>query len=297
MTGPWRIVDLTGYEGPVFAKQGHLRPGNREAVPLADVVAVLTGARCQLHASLLERAAAYETPLVHCDWRGVPVAATYGWSGHTRAGARQRAQAELSVPRQKNAWMQLVRAKIKGQASVLQLLGRSGSADLLSLAGRVHSGDPANLEGQAARLYWPRLFPDDAFRRIPRSQSGPNAFLDYGYTILRGACLRAVVSAGLAPGIGIWHRRRDNPFALVDDVIEPFRPAVDAVAAELWRPGIQLGQDEKRRLAAVLDQPMDASGVTVGTAIDRLSQQLGRYVEGDVARLAPPSFEARYAAR
>jgi CRISPR-associated protein Cas1 len=116
MTGPWRVVDLTRYDGPVAASRGHVRVSGDGTVPLADVVTVLTGPRCEFHASVLERAAAYHISLVHCDWRGAPVAATYGWSTHTRVGARQRAQAELSVPRQKNAWMQIVRAKIKGQA-------------------------------------------------------------------------------------------------------------------------------------------------------------------------------------
>jgi len=296
MTGPWRVVDLTRYDGPVAVSRGHLRVSGDGTVPLADVVTVLTGPRCELHASVLERAAAYHISLVHCDWRGAPVAATYGWSTHTRVGARQRAQAELSVPRQKNAWMQIVRAKIKGQALVLKKLGRRGSGDLYSLARQVRSGDPGNLEGRAARLYWSRLFDEGPFRRMPGSRSGPNAFLDYAYAILRGACLRGVVSAGLTPAIGIWHRRRDNPFALVDDVIEPFRPAADLVVAQLWQPGLDMEREEKRKLAAVLDLPMDRSGLTVGSSIDHLSQQLGRYVEGELDRLVPPSFEAPDAA-
>jgi CRISPR-associated protein Cas1 len=89
---------------------------------------------------------------------------------------------------------------------------------------------------------------------MPGSRSGPNAFLDYSYAILRGACLRGVVSAGLTPAIGIWHRRRDNPFALVDDVIEPFRPAADLIVAQLWQPGFDMELEEKRKLAAVSDQ-------------------------------------------
>lgn len=297
MSGPWRVVDLTGYKGLVVAGNGHLQVADAGEVALADVVAMLTGVSCELHASVFDGAASYGIPLLHCDWRGVPVAATYSWSSHTRAGARQRAQAELSVPRQKNAWMHLVQGKIRGQASVLNALGRDAGEQLLELARRVRSGDPANLEGQAARLYWTRVFGDRSFRRLPGSRSGANGMLDYGYAILRGACLRGVVSAGLTPGIGIWHRRRDNAFALVDDVIEPFRPAVDRIVVEIFESGSGLGRDEKRRLAGVLDEPMNQGGVTVNTAVDRLSQQLGRYVEGEVARLVVPSFEAFRAAR
>jgi CRISPR-associated protein Cas1 len=296
VTGPWRVVDLIHYEGEVHASKAHLRLGGEHSVPLVDVVVILTGTQCRLHASTLDQAAASGVPLVHCDWRGVPTSATYSWSNHTRVGARHRAQAELSLPRQKNAWMRLVQAKIRGQAAVLQKLQRPGAEELTSLSRRVRSGDPANLEGQASRLYWPRLLGDRTFRRQPGSREGANGMLDYGYAVLRGACLRAVVSAGLAPALGLWHRRRDNPFALVDDIIEPFRPAVDLIVAESWLPGGDLGRSKKARLAAVLDVPMDRTGVTVDTAVGRLAQQLGGYVEGSVSRLAPPTYEALDAA-
>jgi len=292
MTGPWRVIDLIHYTGDVHAAKGHLRLAGEDTVPLADVVMVLTGGQCRLHASVLDQAAAFGIALVHCDWRGIPTSATYSWSNHTRVGARHRSQADLSVPRQKNAWMRIVQAKIRGQAAVLARLDRSGVNELLALAGRVRSGDPANLEGQASRLYWQRLLGTSSFRREPGSRNGANGMLDYGYAVLRGAVLRAVVSAGLVPGLGLWHRRRDNPFALVDDVIEPFRPAVDLVVAQVWTPGAELGREEKQRLAAALDRPMDRSGVTVGTAVNHFAQQLGRYVEGDISRLVPPTYEA-----
>jgi len=55
MTGPRRVVDLTRYDGPVAASRGHLRVSGDGTVPLADVVTVLTGPRCEIHASVLER--------------------------------------------------------------------------------------------------------------------------------------------------------------------------------------------------------------------------------------------------
>jgi CRISPR-associated protein Cas1 len=290
MTGPWRVVDLTNATDEIYAAKGQLTVGDGGSVALSDTLVVMTGAHCSIHASVIERSAAYGIPLIHCDWRSVPVAATYTWSDHTRVGTRQRAQADLSLPRQKNAWMRIVQAKIKGQGSVLQILGRPGSKELVVLAEKVRSGDPSNVEGRASRWYWMRLFEDQHFRRIHGTRSGVNGQLDYGYAILRGVCLRAVVGAGLIPSLGIWHRRRDNPFGLVDDVIEPFRPAVDMIVAKNGLPMEDLDSNTKRRLAAVLDEPMAPSDVTVGTAIERFAQQIGRYVEGDVQFLSPPIF-------
>ncbi|MCL5948517.1 MAG: type II CRISPR-associated endonuclease Cas1 [Actinobacteria bacterium] len=296
MTGPWQVVDLTGVDDKVYAAKGQLLVPDKGSVALTDILVILTGIRCVLHPSVFDRAAAYGIPLLHCDWRGVPIAATYTWSDHTRVGARQRAQAELSVPRQKNAWMRLVQAKIRGQAFVLQSLGISGFKELAAFAEQVRSGDPSNVEGRASRWYWTRLFGNREFRRVHGTRSGMNGQLDYGYTILRGACLRAVVGAGLIPSLGIWHRRRDNPFGLVDDIIEPFRPAVDTVVVKEERYEKDLVPEVKRHLAAVLDEPIAPGDVTVGTAIDRFAQQLGRYVEGDIRILSPPIFRGMRAA-
>ena len=71
------------------------------------------------------------------------------------------------------------------------------------------------------------------FRRDPDGD-GLNAFLNYGYAILRAATARALVSAGLNPALGIQHSNRSNPFCLADDVMEPLRPLVDRRVRHLW---------------------------------------------------------------
>ncbi len=96
---------------------------------------------------------------------------------------------------------------------------------LIPLSRRVRSGDPDNLEAQAAQRYWPRLFGKD-FRR-DRGAEGINAALNYGYAVVRAAAARAVVAAGLIPSLGVFHSNRGNPFCLVDDMFEPYRPYVD----------------------------------------------------------------------
>ncbi|ABK53722.1 CRISPR-associated protein, Cas1 family [Acidothermus cellulolyticus 11B] len=295
MTGPWRVVDLSELSGEVHAAQGALLVGD-ERVPLVDVAMMLTGPYVSLHGSVIDRAAAFGVGVVHCDWRGVPVAATLPWSTHNRVAARHRAQAELSLPRQKNAWMNIVKTKIRNQAAVLRALRRDGVAQLERLAAQVRSGDASNAEGAAARVYWARLFQDKHFRRVPRARDVVNGLLDYGYAILRGCCLRAVVGAGLAPSLGLWHRRHDNPFTLVDDLIEPFRPAVDKTVIEIVTAGASgLDRPTKRLLVAVLDHQFDASGATVGTAVERFAQQVGRYVEGEIRSLRPPAMELSHA--
>jgi hypothetical protein len=64
-------------------------------------------------------------------------------------------------------------------------------------------------------------------KRDPESESFFNSALNYGYAIIRASVARALVSAGLHPALGVFHHRRNNPFCLADDVMEPLRPLVD----------------------------------------------------------------------
>ena len=71
------------------------------------------------------------------------------------------------------------------------------------------------------------------FRRDP-DEGGLNAFLNYGYAIVRACTARALVGAGLNPALGIQHANRGNPFCLADDLMEPLRPLVDRRVRRLW---------------------------------------------------------------
>lgn len=204
-----------------------------------------------------------------------------------------RAQWEAGKPLSKQLWRRIIIAKIRWQAAVLDANGISASAfDLL--ARRVGSGDPDNVEAQAARRYWPLLM-GEGFRR-DRDAEDINALLNYGYTILRSLCARAVVAAGLHPSIGVHHANRTNAFALADDLIEPFRPLVDALAVRLLARGVDTVTPEAKRAFAgliALDLPGPSGTTTVAGAANRAAQSLARAFEsgqaGDIILPSPPS--------
>ena len=137
-----------------------------------------------------------------------------------------RAQAEISLPLKKQLWKQIVVAKIRNQKRILDCENLD-SGPLSRLAESVKSGDSENCEGQAAAYYWSTIFP--AFPNFVRSREGvpPNNLLNYGYAILRAIVARAIVSAGLHPTLGIFHRNQYNAYCLADDLMEPYRPFVD----------------------------------------------------------------------
>lgn len=257
---------------------------------LADVALVLLGLRTKVGASVLQQLAAFDVVALMCDWKSVPIAGMYGWSDHTRVGARQNAQASMSLPRRKNAWGQIVRAKISGQAANLRCLGHRDWRRLERMASQVRSGDPTNMEGSAARFYWPRIFEGDGFSRIPQGGFGHNAMLDYGYAVLRGFGVRAVLSAGLVGAIGLFHSNRSNAFNLVDDLIEPFRPAVDWVVATMPDDSCIDDSAVRHRLVSSCTQTFSADGLSVVATLNDLAQQFGRYAENQVDRLRVPAW-------
>lgn len=203
-------------------------------------------------------------------------------------GARMRAQWQAKAPLLKQAWKQVVVAKIAMQAATLDAVGQP-SAPLQMMARKVQSGDPTNVEAQAARHYWPRLMGPD-FRR-DTGQGDENALLNYGYTVLRAATSRAVVAAGLHPTIGLFHANRGNAFALADDLMEPFRPLVDLCVHRIVQDnGAQVDTTAKQALARLIatDLPLGEGITPVSVAVMKLATSLGQSFEAASLTLALP---------
>ena len=296
MAEQWRVIDLCGFEGDLQSTRGGVEvcpeEGAATTISVADVAVILVGMKVALSAAVLHRLAEADVAVLFCDWRGIPEGGCYSWSDHGRVAARHRAQAEVSLPRKKNAWARLIRAKIEGQASVLENLKIRGSGELLALADRVRSGDPGNVEAQAARLYWSRALGKGVGRQPAAGQLiGANACLDYGYSVLRGHLMRAVLAAGLAPALGVFHRGRGNAFALADDLIEPFRPAIDEAALQLPPTASPSDRPVKQLLVAAASQRFDGEGHGIPAVAEALAQAFGRYVEGDIDRLNVLSWQ------
>jgi len=274
-----RIVDIATDGRHLSVHRGFLvvSEERREVgrIPLDDVCAVIVHAHgvtwtTNLAVALAERGAV----LLLCGSNHAPVAVCLPLEGHHAQNARIRAQLDAGRPLLKQLWRQVVVAKISWQGAVLESCGIPAAAfDLL--ARKVRSGDPENVEAQAARRYWPLLM-GEAFRR-DREADGVNALLNYGYTVLRSLCARSAVAAGLHPSMGIHHANRTNAFALADDLMEPLRPLVDALALRLVSAGIETVTPQAKRAFAgliALDLPVDGGTTTVAGAAQRTAQTL-----------------------
>lgn len=131
---------------------------------------------------------------------------------------------------EKKIWQLIVKEKIKNQSKVLKMFNKENKLQFIYKT--VLSGDSSNREAYAARLYFKSLFGTDFVR--DKEMKGVNSFLNYGYAILRSSLARYVVAAGLNPSYGVGHYNKLNPFCLVDDLIEPFRPIVDCYVYRLF---------------------------------------------------------------
>lgn len=279
-------------------------PGGRDgqtvgSVPCEDIGVVLVDhpQTTYTHAALATLAAS-DAAVVICGRDHLPAAILLPMVDHSQVVWRLDAQLGVGKPLQKQLWRQIVVAKIRGQAANLPT-DQPAHKKLLALAREVRSGDPTNVEAQAARVYWANwlaegsvpnscseelgtdpLAPADPLARIFRRDpdgAGLNAFLNYGYAVVRAAVARAIVAAGLLPSLGIHHRNRSNPFCLADDLMEPLRPLVDDRVRELHRQGYEeLNQPAKAALLEIL-----ADRVTLGAGDENtgpLMVQLHRYV-------------------
>jgi CRISPR-associated protein Cas1 len=220
------------------------QPSRKTTVPLEDIgVVILENPQIIIShvalASLLEQNAV----VITCNEKYLPTGLLLPLDGHTLQNRRFREQIEASLPLQKQLWQQTVKRKIYNQALALQRQGID-SAPLLHWMRQVRSGDPDNIEARAAAWYWPRLFqntpmyqqvseddPDNFIRE--RYGEWPNCLLNYGYAVLRAVIARALVGAGLLPTLGIHHRNQYNAYCLADDIMEPYRPCVDALVCRI----------------------------------------------------------------
>jgi CRISPR-associated protein Cas1 len=192
---------------------------------------------------LILECAIQNVALLICDLRHLPTAFLLPFEGNHLHSKTIRDQTVVRLPIKKRIWQTIVRAKIQQQADLLEALQCGGSA-LQLLIQKVKSGDQTNIEAQAARMYWPKLF-GAAFRR-DREESGINGLLNYGYAVLRAAVARAIVGTGLYPAFGIKHSNQYNTLCLADDLMEPLRPLVDQVVYGVEVETVELPDETPR---------------------------------------------------
>ncbi|MBS0599396.1 MAG: type II CRISPR-associated endonuclease Cas1 [Proteobacteria bacterium] len=283
-----RIVEVADDRRHLFMHRGFMvvqeTDGDRKElgqVPLDDIAAVIANAHGLSYTNnLLVALAERGAPFVLCAANHNAVGMLLPIEGNFEQSRRIEAQIAASQPTHKRLWAAVVRSKLEQQAAALEATG-APTAPLLALARKVKSGDPENLEAQGARRYWQLLF-GEGFRR-DQNEGGRNALLNYGYTVLRAATARAIVAAGLHPGIGLHHSHDNNAMRLVDDLMEPFRPIVDLKVWQLWRNEERdVTPETKRALVRTLydDMQSETGATPVTVCVQKLATSIAQVYLG-----------------
>jgi len=271
--------------------------GKKEAsIPIEDLgYVVLEDQQITITNGLIRKLVENKTAIITCDQQHMPCSILRPLVGHTEQTERMRHQLNASMPLKKNLWQQTVQAKIENQAN--HLLRREKNAlKLKRWVNAVKSGDAGNHEAIAAAYYFQSLFSE--VEGFSRNQKGvpPNNLLNYGYAILRAVTARALVSSGMLPSVGIFHRNKYNAFCLADDIMEAYRPFVDAVVYEMVETGgniSELNTNLKSQLLTIpaLDVFLDGKWSPLMVAMSSTTNSLYDCFLGSSRKILYPEFQ------
>lgn len=234
--------------------------GNTARVMLEDInVLVLDHPQISLTAPLLSACAEAQIAVLTVNDSHLPNGVLLPHLPHSRALKVMTAQLALSQPARKRLWQRIVQFKIRNQSALLARVDKGDDARRLQqLARDVRSGDPDNYEAQAAQVYFRSLINPQFNRTQIRFY---NAALNYGYAVVRASIARTLTSYGFLPAFGLFHHSEQNAFNLADDLIEPYRPLVDATVLTHYpeEPDRDLAPTDKARLVALLHEDVTLS--------------------------------------
>ncbi len=290
MASGWRTVVINRHEELEMSdNQLIIKSEEQEwTVPLEQVRDVMVAHPSgSVSFSLLQRLTEDGVNVVLCDRRHEPAAQLIPIGGHLEGAGHLLDQAAWTQRRKDALWKQIVREKITMQAELLRQVEHAAAKDVDSYAAQVRPGDSTNREGAAAKVYFRALFGDDFVRH---AVDDVNAALNYGYTILNTAVSRAIVSHGYNTALGIHHCNRLNYVNLSCDLMEPFRPLVDAIVAA--NAELPLDWPYRQQLIGVLQCTcrLDGKEYKLGDALDLFILQAMDVMQGERKKLGVISF-------
>jgi CRISPR-associated protein Cas1 len=266
-------------------------------IPIEDIgVVILDHKQITITQATLGALLENNVAVITCDNNRMPAGLVLPLTGNTTQSERFRHQIEASLPLKKQLWQQTIQTKILNQSRVLHLQRGEECGNMEAWAKQVKSGDSDNLEGRAAAFYWQTLFGRIKGFRRDREGIPPNNLLNYGYAILRAVVARALVGSGLLPSLGIHHHNRYNAYCLADDIMEPYRPYVDRLVAEIVDSGEDISTlttELKSKLLSipVLDVVINGKRSPLMIGVGMTTASLYKCYSGEIRKIAYPVME------
>lgn len=223
----WRSVIITQpTKLSIKNRQLQITQDEEWSIPIEDISSVvLETPQINITSKVMSMMADNKVVMYSCDDKHLPNGIFIPFACHSRQLKVINQQLNCTESFNKRCWQKIIIRKILNQAKVLKLSKKTIMGEYLeNISKQVNSGDTENKEAIAAKGYFSSLFGKGFSRDYENIY---NATLNYGYSIIRGAIARTIVSYGYIPSVGIHHKSELNSYNLADDFIEPFRPVVD----------------------------------------------------------------------
>lgn len=224
----WRTVVITKHVKLSY-KNGYLivRGEQEQMIHLSEIHTLLIDTtRAVLTAYLISELMKQKIKVIFCDEKRQPESEIVPYYGAHNTSKKIKAQLAWSISAQQEIWTAIIAKKIQQQQRLLNKLGLPAAQKLKKYLADLQLYDVTNREGHAAKVYFNALFGKDFVRE---SDDTINIALNYGYTILLSTFNKEIVSQGYLTQIGLKHTNQFNYFNLSSDLMEPFRPMVDAL--------------------------------------------------------------------
>lgn len=235
--------------------------GSRRVILDEIDILMVESTAVSLTAALLAELIARKVRVVFCDRKRFPAAELTPCHGCHDSSRRMKMQLNWTRCACGAIWQRIVSEKIRNQAHLLRRIGKRDAAAIVArYAEEVLENDATNREGIAAKLYFTSLFGSDFTRD---KKCDVNAALDYGYQVMLSAFAREISAEGYLSELGIFHDNVYNCYNLASDLIEPFRPFVDAVVRD-WFSNLdqEFDKELRRKLVALLHEEVCIEGAS-----------------------------------
>ena len=225
-------------------------------------------------ASLLER----DIKVVFCNDKHLPIGETNSYETESSRRVCIVQQMGWAEERKNILWQRIVQEKIAHQIFVLkEKCAFPDIEKMKTLITSVQPGDSDNREAVAAHMYFPRLFTYEFVRSDDSNEK--NGLLNYGYSLVMSEVARKIAEFGYLTEVGIHHDSEKTPFTLACDLMEPFRPFVDAKVFELREQ--TLNSEVKNELIRLLRTDLPEFGTSLTQLINIFVRDAFHYLSGD----------------
>jgi CRISPR-associated protein Cas1 len=218
-----------------------IKEDKKHYIAVIDIAVLILAHHCiQLSIAVSKELSGVGAIIIYAGDNFMPVAVSLPIGVNQEGAKRPHLQAKYIDSQEKKFWWsQIVKSKILGQAFVLSMIDEETENRLLNNVNYVKLGDEDNTEAVCAKIYWDAYFKHFAYSVKFREKQGAgdivNISLNYSYAIIRAIVARSLAGAGFCLNFGVGHYRKDNPFNMVEDFIEPFRFVADKSVLQVLR--------------------------------------------------------------